>query len=357
MPSFAGLLALALLLATAGPAAAQFERYFGIGKRCENPATPLDDVVCRDAELLRLDSTVQDAAAGTPRTPDDDAKAMATRCHLPLTGHALEPETWWTAAPCLAAAYRDRLRALGVTDPIPSPLPAAGLPDFIHPLCLWDIANWPNDKVRNAGVTVAACNGGYRHVPTSFDNHGVSASRPYGDGTVTDIYYRSVGRAPNGDETFEIYSDTGTDKIGGAFVLTVRRVARDDGQTGLVPVDIEMSGYRCQGGILDASVEPAGVVVETRFDGAWFGLPALIDLPPVGAGCASCCMGTARTLHPFGGGTSALISVTIEPLDHLLEPRACAVRAIERAAGRLPHEFNQDALIGFGERIRQACAR
>lgn len=351
---------------------------------CQRASKPIEDLVCADAELLRLDGALGEALAGRrPAATEAESgqrlieektwtEENLTRCRIPALGEPLGWAQVWHAGPCLAERYRDRLARLDRPQPPPPAAPSD--PSFIHPLCV-DLVVGTMNNLDGEGVPepvsvpLTACNQGHRHVPVEKTADGYLAADGASDGFRTRVAYRIIGILKDGRQLVRVNSTSG----GAGMVSEIDEIKRTPGpgETVLSGRILLEGGEGCNGGIAGAEI----------IDGRWLQvdyqatamdlLAASADDFPIDAydgqidACADCCFATLRYRHDPATGEESFIGATVKEIT-AASPAAVAARApgsiqacfeqrVRQAAGRLPHTFSAQELKVLADDVRQRC--
>lgn len=312
---------------------------------CGKATTPIEQLVCDDPELIRLDGLL--GLAYTSKLAGSDAKdavkaeqrawleSRFERCPIAKTGKALTPAQTWEAAPCLAALYAERVTALGGDPAIPAPSPAAAEPGFIHPICL-ELA-LGSDLLENAPppapIPLAACNRGNRHRLVTTGDTGIPTAADAHDGYEGSFWYDIAGGALADGRRAALTWYWG----GGSGVFTNVVALSEPAPGELAAKIIVPGGDRCLGGISGVRIVGRTIEVTSKITAADFvslgnaepserltsGLP----------GCAICCMAELRHRYDPATKRTTLLSATIT--DSSTEPESdvekCAFAIVRRA--------------------------
>ena len=237
---------------------------------CLKAATPIEQIICSDPQLITLDGALGEAFAGfRQRLPEKDrAGALAEQrawlalrlkqCEVPTKGgEEVALDVRWRAAPCLDEMYRARLAALRAAVEPPAPaLPQSVEPGFIHPACLWHLVEQdPDEKTRTPPrIPLGACTLGSRHIPISAGKDGSLSAPGAAEGFNSSLSYRLVGKLPDGRDVAVIwYNSGGTGQFSELYLLqrTPTSGLRDVLLSGEL---IGGGGDRCNGGIEQAKL-------------------------------------------------------------------------------------------------------
>jgi uncharacterized protein YecT (DUF1311 family) len=320
---------------------------------CGNATTPIEELICNDAELIRLDGLL--GTRYTARLAESDAVAKETttteqrawltarfeRCKVPRKGPPLSLSQRWESAPCLAALYGERIVALGGDPALAAPSPRTSEPGFVHPLCL-ELAvgtDLSGDAPPPEPVPLAACNRGNRHRPIEITETGYLNAWDAEDGSQTSFAYRPIGALADGRRVAI------TSYWGGGSGIFSALVALSEPQPGqLAAKSVFTGGDRCTGGLDDASiVGDEAVEVSSRATAVDFVGAIDPNVPERVSGglgfCAVCCVATLRhRVDLTNRKTPTLVSATLTdiPDETDSEVERCAFTIMRRAAPTLP---------------------
>ncbi len=353
---------------------------------CLKAAAPIEQLICSDPQLVKLDGAVGEAfAAVRQRLPEQDrAGALAEQrawlsqrlkqCQVPAKGgEEVALDVRWRAAPCLDEMYRARLATLGApAEPPPNPLPQSAEPGFIHPACLWQLIEQdPDEKTKSPPrIPLGACALGNRHIPISPGEEGSLSAQGAAEGFPTWLSYRLLGKLPDGrDVAIVWYSSGGTGQFSEIFVLQRTPTAglREIVLSGEL---IAGGGDRCNGGIertkladgqtlqVDYNLTPLDLVSEADEDVAEQAFEDLLS-------CAICCIGTVRRRVDLASKKETTISATITQFIEAemaanggpKSVQACFDRLVRKAAGPLPHTFPPAELAALAQSFAKTCLK
>ena len=355
---------------------------------CQRASRPIEDLICSDAELLRLDAALDEALAGRQAAASeaDRAKFVAeerawsdeslARCRIPALGDPLSWPQQWQAAPCLAELYRERLAHVGRPQP-PLVVPAFSKEaSFIHPLCV-DLVVGSMNNLDGEGtpeavsVPLAACNQGHRHVPVEKSADGYLAADGASDGFRTRVSYRIIGTLKDGRQLAQVNSSSG----GSGVVSEIDELQRTSaqGETMLSGRILLEGGEGCNGGIAGAEVIDGRLLQVDYNATAMDFLAASADDFPVDAydgaidTCVNCCFATLRYRQDPASGDETFVGATVKEIRGAAaggggtQPaatnsvQACFEKRVRQAAGQLPHTFSGQELKGLADDVRQNC--
>jgi uncharacterized protein YecT (DUF1311 family) len=352
---------------------------------CLKAATPIEQLICSDPQLLTLDGALGNAfAAYRQRLPEKDrAGALAEQrawlalrlkqCDVPAKGGAeLALEVRWRAAPCLDEMYRARLAALGApAEPRPPPLPQLAELGFIHPNCLWPIIDQDPEQATKTPprIPLEACARGNRHIAVSTGDQGSFSAQGAVEGFPTWLSYRLLGKLPDErDVAIVWYNSGGTGQFSELYLL---RRAPTDGLRELVLTGelVGGGGDRCNGGIEEAKLS-GGPALEVDYN-----LTPLDLLSEADEGvaeqafegllsCAICCIGTVRRRLDLASKKETIVSATITQFldDEMATGGAKSVQACfdalaRKAAGSLPHTFSPVEINALAQSFARTCLK
>lgn len=348
---------LPLLLLT-NPAAADDPSF-----NCEKASTPAEYLICGDSELVRLDALlgetwgkVRGAASEAQKKAmlveqRDWLKSRLERCGMPSKGSEPEEQQAWDWAPCLAERYRERLAALGVTDPAPTAAPAG----IIHPLCVMQATGSPMGEGDGKPTSLSACSRAYRHIPVEKNDDGSYAS-VFGGFFRQSFGYLPSGTLPDGSTVILVQSWGGGT---GQFSSVYQIKRKGDVLTGGF---LAGGGDRCNSGVV--SVELLGgktlrlVQNTTPSEFVSVAAPELVDtaagdLPS----CAICCYGTVTIDYTVGGDAGTLVSAKLEDPEIEDEPSLVCLNKVVGLKKGKTLEIAAEQATAAARRFGKDCRR
>ena len=351
---------------------------------CLKAATPIEQLICSDPQLMELDGALGEAFAGfRQRLPEKDrAGALAEQrawlalrlkqCGVPTKGGEEVPlDVRWRAAPCLDEMYRARLAVLGSPAEPPPALPQLAEPGFIHPACLWQIIEQdPDEKMKPAPrIPLGACATGNRHIPVTLGEDGDFSAEGAAEGFPTSLSYRLLGKLPDGREVAVIwYNSGGTGQFSEIYLLQ-RAPASGHNEVLLSGELIGGGGDRCNGGVeevkliegraleVDFNITPLDLVSEAGEEAAEQAFDDLLS-------CAICCTGTVRRRLDLASKKETMISATITQFvgDETAaggsrSVQACFDGVVRASARSLPHTFSPAEITTLVQSFLKTCLK
>jgi len=313
---------------------------------CALAQAPVEELICNDTELARLDGIM--AAAYAKRLAGGDAvkteqrawlASRLERCTVPKAGPPLGLAARWEATPCLVELYAARVTALGGDPALAAPSPRASEPGFIHPACL-AIAlgtDLSGDAPPPPPVDVAACNRGNRHRPIETTDTGYLVAPDLENGSATSFGHRMVGALPDGRRV-ALTSYWG----GGSGIFSRLAVITEPTPGTITAAAVGPGGDRCNGGLAGAAIVGDAVEVDVNATPVDFVSGIDADAPERVTGglgfCAVCCVGTLRYRVDLRTKALTLVSATItsDTDDSDSDVEQCAFGLMRRAAPTTP---------------------
>jgi uncharacterized protein YecT (DUF1311 family) len=352
---------------------------------CQRASRPIEDLICGDAELLRLDALLAEALAGRRETTPEAGRAALlaeerawadeslVRCRVPAVGEPLGLPQQWQAAPCLAEFYRERLSRLGRPQPAVATAHDSG---FIHPLCVDLVVGTMNNldgdgTPEQVSVPLNACNQGHRHIAVEKTADGFLAAEGASDGFRTRVAYRIVGTLKDGRLIAQLNSSSGAGGVVSEIDELRRAAVPGQSETMLSGRILLEGGERCNGGIARAEViegrllqvdyhaTPMDLLATSAEDFPLDAYDGQIDA------CEECCFATLRYRHDPATGEETFVGATVKEIGAAAPPgtpprsaaavQACFEKRVRQAAGQLPHTFSPQELRALADDVRQNC--